>query len=88
MDRALFPLLLPEVRREFGFNLPEAGLMSTVFTIGMALAGLPTGYLMSRYPRKSVAQIGIFIFSAATLITVLATGFADMLIYRALTGIG
>jgi MFS family permease len=88
MDRALFPLLLPEVRREYGFALPEAGLMSTVFTIGMALAGLPTGYLMTRYARKSVAQIGIFIFSAATLVTVLAAGFADMLLYRALTGIG
>src|SRR5882724_10415499 len=70
MDRALFPLLLPEVRREYGFALPEAGLMSTVFTIGMALAGLPTGYLMSRYARKSVAQFGMFIFSAATIVTV------------------
>jgi MFS transporter, DHA1 family, inner membrane transport protein len=88
MDRTLFPLLLPEVRQEYGFNLAEAGLMSTVFTIGMALAGLPTGYLMSRYPRKSVAQIGTFIFSAATLVTVLAAGFADMLTYRALTGVG
>lgn len=88
MDRALFPLLLPEVRREYGFALPEAGLMSTVFTIGMALAGLPTGYLMSRYARKAVAQIGMFIFSAATLVTVLAAGFTDMLVYRAFTGIG
>src|SRR5580765_2079130 len=84
MDRQLFPLLLPEVRREYGFDLPGAGLMSTVFTIGMALAGLPTGYLMSRCARKSVAQIGMFIFSAATLVTVLAAGFADMLAYRAL----
>jgi len=72
MDRTLFPLILPEVRGEYGFALPEAGLMSTVFTIGMALAGLPTGYLMSRYARKSVAQIGMFIFSAATIATVLA----------------
>ena len=88
MDRQLFPLILPEVRREYGFALPEAGLMSTVFTLGMALAGLPTGYLMSRYSRKAVTQIGTFIFSAATLITVLAAGFADMLFYRALTGIG
>src|SRR5258706_8363602 len=84
MDRTLFPLILPEVRREFGFALPEAGLMSTVFTIGMALAGLPTGYLMSRYERKSVAQIGMFIFSAATLLTVMAAGFAGMLAFPAL----
>jgi MFS family permease len=88
MDRQLFPLILPEVRREYGFDLPQAGLMSTVFTLGMALAGLPTGYLMSRYARKLVTQIGTFIFSAATVVTVLAVGFTDMLIYRALTGIG
>jgi MFS family permease len=62
--------------------------MSTVFTLGMALAGLPTGYLMSRYARKSVTQIGTFIFSAATVVTVLAVGFTDMLFYRALTGVG
>src|SRR5215510_11877790 len=88
MDRQLFPLILPEVRREYGFDLPQAGLMSTVFTIGMALAGLPSGYLMARYARKSVTQIGTFIFSAATIVTVLAAGFTDMLIYRALTGVG
>ena len=88
MDRTLFPLILPEVAREYGFSLPQAGLMSTVFTIGMAIAGLPTGYLMSRYSRKTVAQAGVFIFSAVTILTVAARGFADMLAYRALTGVG
>lgn len=88
MDRTLFPLILPEVARQYGFNLPEAGLMATVFTIGMAIAGVPSGYLMSRVARRTVAQTGLFIFSAATLVTVASGGFADMLIYRALTGIG
>src|SRR5262245_26512960 len=88
MDRALFPVILPEVRSEYGFSLSEAGLMSTVFTIGMALSGAPTGFLMARFARKSVAQIGIVIFSAATVLTVLASGFADMLLYRAVTGVG
>ena len=88
MDRTLFPLILPEVRREYGFDLPEAGLMATVFTIGMAVAGVPTGYLLTRWTRRSVAQLGILIFSAATIVTVLAAGFADMLVYRALTGVG
>src|SRR6202041_3730418 len=37
---------------------------------------------------KAVVQIGIFIFSAATMITVLSAGFLDMLLYRAVTGIG
>src|SRR5271170_3475999 len=88
MDRTLFPLMLTDVRREYGFSLPQAGLMSTIFTLGMTLAGLPTGYLMSRYSRKTVIQVGILIYSAATVITVTAVGFADMLFYRAITGIG
>jgi MFS transporter, DHA1 family, inner membrane transport protein len=88
MDRTLFPLLLTDVRAEYGLGLPEAGLLSTIFTLGMGLAGLPTGYLMSRHSRKTVIQIGIFIYSAATIITILAYGFADMLFYRAVTGIG
>ncbi|HET7889152.1 MAG TPA: MFS transporter [Bradyrhizobium sp.] len=88
MDRTLFPLMLTDVRREYGFSLPQGGLLSTIFTLGMTLAGIPTGYLMSRYQRKTVIQVGIFIYSVATVITVIAAGFADMLFYRAITGIG
>ena len=88
MDRTLFPLLLTDVRKEYGFTLPQAGLMSTVFTIGMTLAGIPTGYLMSKYTRKTVIQVGILIYSVMTMVTVAAHGFADMLFYRAITGVG
>jgi len=87
-DRTIFPLIVKDVRSEYGFDLPEAGLLSTIFTLGMAAAGIPTGYLMSRCSRKTVMQIGVMIFSAGTVVTVLATGFADMLVYRAVTGIG
>ena len=88
MDRTLFPLMLSDVRREYGFSLPQGGLLSTIFTLGMTIAGIPTGYLMSRFSRKTVIQVGILIYSAATVITVIATGYADMLFYRAITGIG
>ena len=88
MDRTLFPLMLTDVRREYGFSPPQAGLMSTIFTLGMTLAGISTGYLMSRFSRKTVIQVGILIDSATTIITVAAVGFADMLFYRAITGIG
>jgi len=88
MDRTLFPLILSDVRREYGFTLPQAGLTSTFFTLGMTLAGIPTGYLMTRFSRKTVIQVGILIYSVATIVTVAATGFADMLLYRAITGVG
>ena len=88
MDRQLFPLLAPDVRREYGLSLANTGLLSTIFTLGLAVAGVPTGYLLARLSRKAVLQVGIGIFSAGTVLTVLSTGFADMLAYRAATGIG
>lgn len=88
MDRQLFPLLAPDVRREYGFSLSHIGLLSTIFTLGMAVAGLPTSYLLARFSRKAVLQVGIGIFSAGTVLTVISTGFVDMLAYRAATGIG
>ena len=88
MDRQLFPLLASDVRREYGFSLAGIGLLSTIFTLGMALAGLPTGLLLARFSRNAVLQAGIAIFSAGTALTVISSGFFDMLIYRAATGIG
>ena len=55
MDRVLFPLLLTDVRREYGFGLPEAGLLSTIFTLftlGMALAGLRSSCSGGFAPRQ------------------------------------
>jgi MFS transporter, DHA1 family, inner membrane transport protein len=88
MDRQIFPLLLTDVRKEYGYTLYHAGLLSTIFTLGLAVAGVPTGYLLTRISRKGVLQLGILIFSAGTAATVLAYGFTDMLLYRAVTGIG
>ncbi|MBN8942989.1 MAG: MFS transporter [Rhizobiales bacterium] len=88
MDRQIFPLLAADVRKEYGFSLADTGLLSTIFTLGMAVAGWPTGYLLARYSRKSVLQIGIAIFSVGTVLTAFAGGMADMLVYRAATGIG
>jgi MFS transporter, DHA1 family, inner membrane transport protein len=88
MDRQLFPLVAPDVRREYGFSLAGVGLLSTVFTLGMAVAGVPTGVLLARFSRRAVLQTGIALFSAGTALTVASRGFADMLVYRTVTGIG
>jgi len=88
MDRQLFPLVAADVRREYGFSLAGVGLLSTVFTLGMAVAGVPTGLLLARSSRKAVLQTGIALFSAGTALTIVSRGFTDMLAYRTATGIG
>ncbi|HEV7967772.1 MAG TPA: MFS transporter [Candidatus Acidoferrales bacterium] len=87
-DRQLFPLLAHDVRVQYGFSLSDTGLLTTIFTLGLAVAGLPTGYLLARFSRKTVLLLGIGIFSTGTALTVLALGFPDMLVYLAATGIG
>jgi DHA1 family inner membrane transport protein len=88
IDRGLFSVLAIEVRDAMGLSLPQVGLAATMFTLGMGLAGIPTGYLLSRTSRKSVVLLGLFVFSVATLLTAYATGLADLLAYRFISGLG
>lgn len=88
MDRQVFPVVLPSVRDEFGFSLGEGGWLSTIFTLGIGLAGIPTGFLLDRLTRKTVMMIGIAIYSVFTVLTALSSGFADMFAYRAVSGVG
>ncbi len=87
-DRQIFPTLLPAIRQAFGYDLKVAGLLSTIFTLGLALAGLPTGYVVDRISRKTVILVAMVIYSVFTLATIYASGFWDMLFYRAMTGVG
>jgi MFS transporter, DHA1 family, inner membrane transport protein len=88
MDRQIFPLVAADVRREFGFSLAQTGLLSTIFTLGMAIAGVPTGLLLARMSRKAAVIIGLAIFSIGTVLMTTAHSFTGMLLYRAMTGIG
>lgn len=88
MDRQVFPVLLPAIREDLGYTLAQGGLTATIFTLGIGLAGVPTGFLLDRVSRKTVMLLGIAVYSAFTILTALATGFFDMMFFRAITGIG
>jgi len=87
-DRQIFPTLLPAIRETFGYDLKTAGLLSTIFTLGLAVAGIPAGYLVDRSSRKTIILIAMVIYSLFTLATIYAYGFWDMVFYRAMTGVG
>jgi MFS family permease len=88
MDRQVFAPLLPTIRAEYGFSLQSGGLLATGFTLGMAIAGLPAGYLADRFSRKTVLIVSIVVYSLGTLATPLASGWADMSAYRIISGLG
>jgi MFS transporter, DHA1 family, inner membrane transport protein len=87
-DRYLFPVLAPDVRRDFGFTLANTGLLTTIFTLGLGIGGLPTGFLLARFSRKAVMLLGIAIFSGGTALTTVSNGFWTMFFCLAVTGIG
>jgi DHA1 family inner membrane transport protein len=88
MDRQLFSILAPDARDELGLSVPQIGLATTIFTLGMGVAALPTGFLLARLGRKSVVLAGLVIFSAAIVLTAFAQGLVDLLLYRFVLGLG
>ena len=88
IDRQLFSVLAADVRNALDLSLPQVGLASTVFTLGMGVAGIPTGYLLGKMSRKSVTLVGLVIFSAATYLTAYSRGLPDLLLYRFVSGLG
>src|ERR687886_219598 len=66
MDRQVFPVLLPNISRDYGFSLAEGGFLSTIFTLGIGIGGIPSGYLLDRFSRKTVIVAGIAIYSVFT----------------------
>jgi MFS family permease len=87
-DRQVFYPLLPEIREEFGFSLDESGLLATGFTLGLALTGIPAGYLLDRMSRRTIVVVSVVVYSLGTTAIPFAAGFADMAVYRLVSGIG
>lgn len=88
MDRQVFPVLLVNINKTFHFSLSQGGFLSTIFTLGIGLGGIPTGYVLDRFSRKTTVLVGILVYSIFTLLTAFAISFVDMAFYRALTGVG
>lgn len=87
-DRYLVSILAPDIRKVFGFSLPQMGALTTLFTLGIGIAGIPSGLLIARFSRKAVLLAGILLFSGATLLFTVATGFLSMLCFIVIQGIG
>jgi MFS family permease len=88
MDRQVFPVILPDVREALGVTSSQVGLLATIFTLGMGLAGIPAGYLTDRWGRKNMILGGLVLFSVTTALQAVAVTWFDMAAYRVISGIG
>ncbi len=87
-DRYLVSMLGADIRESLNLSLTQMGTLSTMFTLGIGIAGIPAGELIARYSRKAVLISGVVLFSTATLLFTQATGFASMFVFIVMQGIG
>jgi DHA1 family inner membrane transport protein len=87
-DRYLINMLGTDIRAALGLTLPQIGALTTMFTLGIAIAGLPGAALIARSSRRTVLLLGIALFSIATLLFTQATGFISMFVFIVMQGAG
>ena len=87
-DRFLVSMLAVDIRGDLSLSIPNMFALTTMFTLGLGLGGLPAAGLITRYSRKAVLLTGLLLLSGATLAFTIATGFWTMFVFIVAQGIG
>ena len=87
-DRFLVSMLAVDIRGALDLSVPNMFALTTMFTLGLGIGGLPAASLIARFSRKAVLLTGLILLSTATLLFTQATGFATMFVFIVLQGVG
>src|SRR2546423_9520177 len=88
LDRLILPAVLTPLRGDLHISDGESGRINSAFMLGYFLTAPIFGYLGDRISRKWLIALGIFIWSAGTVLSGFATGLGILLFYRILVGLG
>src|SRR5438132_1410265 len=88
VDRGNLATAGPLIRDQFALSNAQLGLLLSAFFWSYTPAQLPAGWLAERLDARRVLAVGLAMWGAATALTGLATGFAMLLVLRAMLGIG
>jgi MFS family permease len=88
LDRTVFPALLGPISKELKLSLAQAGFLSNVFTLNVAIFGGLSGWVMARCGRKITLVGGLIAYSIFTFLIPLANSYGELAFYRAMTGAG
>jgi len=88
IDRYVLAAVLESVRVEFGLTDASSGTLGFMFIIVYTLASPFTGWLGDRSTRKYLVAAGVALWSVATVACGYARSYEDLLIMRALVGVG
>ena len=80
--------LIPVLRTDLHINNGQAGLMSTLLFLGLAVAYIPAGALSDRYGSRPVLIGSSILIATGGILLPLIPNFTWILVCRAITGIG
>src|SRR5580765_166346 len=88
MDFMLYAMAIGALKNYFGFNDATAGMLGTVTLATSAFGGLIFGVIADRFGRTRALMGTILVFSLASLGAATSMSVAQLLVWRAILGIG
>jgi MFS family permease len=88
MDVQLYAVVIPTLIALWGMSQAEAGMLGTAALLSSSVGGWLAGILADRFGRVAVLKITIIWFSVFTFLSGLTNSFEQLLVTRALQGLG
>nr|WP_145403969.1 MFS transporter [Paenibacillus xylanexedens] len=88
MEVGMISFIVAALAKELSLSPGQVGVLTSINSIGMALGALLAGALADRFGRKAILMWTLLIFTIASGLSALATGFAVLCALRLLAGIG
>jgi MFS family permease len=88
MDFMLYAMAIGQLRTYFGFNDATAGMLGTITLVMSGVGGVVFGYVADRLGRTRALMTTILLFSVASLGAATSQSVTQLLLWRALLGIG
>ncbi len=86
-DRISLSVAAPQLQHDFSLSPGEIGLLFSAFFWSYSLFQLPGGLVLDRFGIKTVGRWGAFLWTLASGVTALASGYAGIFAARLLLGI-
>ena len=79
--------LLPTIAADLGVNLPSAGLLVSLYALGVAIGAPVLTALTGKLPRKALLLSLMVLFTLGNLLAWQAPGYTSLVVARILTGL-
>lgn len=79
--------LIPTLAQDLGVTIPSAGLLVSLYALGVAIGAPVLTALTGRWPRKKLLLALMALFTAGNVLAYLAPGYESLVAARVLTGL-